>query len=130
MSTADREVLDAAAALLDAFARHDTAAYFACFAPDATFLFHTADGLLPNRAAYEAEWAAWEADGFAVLGCTSSDQAVSQVSDTVAVFTHAVRTRVRSGGAEEDLDERESIVFRREDDGSWLGVHEHLSARS
>ena len=40
MSTAD-EVLAAARHLVQAFGRHDTAAYFGCFAPDATFIFHT-----------------------------------------------------------------------------------------
>ena len=40
MSTTD-EVLAAARYLVQAFGRHDTAAYFGCFAPDATFIFHT-----------------------------------------------------------------------------------------
>ena len=39
MSTTD-EVLAAARHLVQAFGRHDTAAYFDCFAPDATFIFH------------------------------------------------------------------------------------------
>ena len=40
MSAAD-EVLAAARHLVQAFGRHDTAAYFDCFAPDATFIFYT-----------------------------------------------------------------------------------------
>ena len=124
MST-EAEVLAAAASLVDAFGRHDVDAYFAAFRPDATFVFHTHPEPLRSRADYEHLWRTWEADGFRVLGCTSTDQHV-QVLDEVAVFTHRVATRVSIGGAEEDLDERETIVFLREDDG-WTAVHEHLS---
>ena len=35
------EVRAAAAHLVAAFGRHDTAAYFDCFAPEATFIFYT-----------------------------------------------------------------------------------------
>jgi hypothetical protein len=53
-----------------------------------------------------------------------------QVLGDVAVFTHRVATRVVLDAAEQDLDERETIVFTRagdpESDG-WLAVHEHLS---
>lgn len=117
--------LDAAAtALVRAFAAHDRDAYFAAFAPDATFLFHTTDRVLGSRAEYEAEWRAWEADGFHVEGCETSDTAIRLLTPDVAVLTHAVRTRL--AGVPEPLAERETIVFRRERDGRWLGVHEHL----
>jgi ketosteroid isomerase-like protein len=119
------EVLRAAAVLVAAFGEHRTADYFAAFAPEATFVFHDAPAPLPDRAAYEAEWAAWEADGFRVEGCETSDTAVQLVAPGVAVLTHAVRTTL--AGAEEPTTERETIVFRREDDGRWLAVHEHLS---
>ncbi|WP_022928467.1 nuclear transport factor 2 family protein [Patulibacter americanus] len=119
------EVLQAAAALVAAFGAHRTADYFAAFAPEATFVFHDAPAPLPDRAAYEAEWAAWEADGFRVQGCETSDTAVQLVAPGVAVLTHAVRTTL--AGAEAPTAERETIVFRREDDGRWLAVHEHLS---
>jgi len=119
------EVLATAAALVDAFGRHDTAAYFAAFRPDATFLFHTHPEPLRSRAAYEELWASWEGDGFRVLSCASAEQAVQDLGD-VAVFTHRVSTRVRLGETEESLDERETIVFARTGDG-WLAVHEHLS---
>lgn len=127
MTALEAEVLDAAAALVAAFGSHDRDGYFAAFAPDATFLFHTTPGLLGSRAAYEAEWAAWEAAGFRVLACASSDRHVQVLGADVAVFTHAVRTRTRDGEGEHDLAERETIVFRRAADGRWLGVHEHLS---
>lgn len=122
------EVLTAAAACVRAFGAHDTAAYFAAFHPCATFLFHTTERLLGSREEYEAEWATWEADGFQVLSCTSSDQQVD-VWDDVAVLTHRVRTEVRpTSDADPEVQlERETIVFRREPDGRWLGVHEHLS---
>lgn len=121
------EVLAAAASLVDAFGRHDTEAYFDSFAPDATFLFYTHDVPLRSREAYRELWRAWETDGFRVLSCASSDQHVQQVAANVAAFTHRVHTTVRTGQDEESLDERETIVFRREDDGRWLAVHEHLS---
>lgn len=128
---ADRdEVLAAAAACVVAFGSHDTEDYFACFHPEATFLFHSSGRLLGSRAEYEAEWAAWEADGFRVLGCTSTDRRVDLWGD-VAVLTHRVATTVRTSadGPEEEQQERETIVFRRDPGhpGRWLGVHEHLS---
>ncbi len=120
------EVLAAADRLVAAFGGHDVAAYFGAFRPDATFTFYTHPEPLRSRAAYEELWRTWEADGFRVLSCASSDRHVQVLGD-VAVFTHRVATRVVLGGAEEDLDERETIVFARAADGSWLAVHEHLS---
>ncbi len=128
MSDPEAEVAAAAAALVAAFGAHDVAGYFRAFAPEATFLFHATPRLLESRAAYEAEWRSWEADGFRVLGCRSIEQVVHPLTADVAVFTHRVRTRVRDADGEHDLAERETIVFRREVDGRWLGVHEHLSA--
>ena len=92
---ADRdEVLAAAAACVVAFGAHDTADYFDCFHPEATFLFHSTGRLLGSRAEYEAEWAAWESDGFRVLSCSSDDRRVDLWGD-VAVLSHRVRTVVR-----------------------------------
>lgn len=125
--TARDEVLAAAAALVQAFGAHDTAAYFECFAPDATFLFHTHPEPLRSRAAYEELWATWEReDAFRVLSCRSEDQHVQVLGD-VAVLTHRVRTVVEAAGAQESLDERETIVFRKDGQGRWTAVHEHLS---
>ena len=120
------EILAAARKLVEAFGAHDTAAYFGSFAADATFVFHTTAQPLRSRADYEKLWYGWEQAGFRVLSCESSDQHVQVLGD-VAVFTHRVRTVVLSDGAEETSHERETIVFRREDDGRWLAVHEHLS---
>ncbi|MDT5149204.1 MAG: hypothetical protein QOI01_937 [Mycobacterium sp.] len=117
--------LRAAADLVAAFGSHDTRRYFDAFAPEATFLFHAEPALVPNRAAYEAMWADWERDGFRVLSCRSVEPRVDLVTDDVAVFTHGVRTRL--AGVEDEQRERETIIFRRDPEGRWLGVHEHLS---
>jgi uncharacterized protein (TIGR02246 family) len=121
------QVLAAARGLVEAFGAHDTEAYFASFAPDATFVFYTHGEPLRSRAAYRELWAAWERDGFQVQSCRSADQHVQVLGDDVGVFTHAVHTDVRFGAEAESLDERETIVFRRSEDGRWLAVHEHLS---
>ncbi|GAA2644608.1 YybH family protein [Paractinoplanes durhamensis] len=121
------DVLQAARKLVDAFAAHDTAAYFGSFAADATFVFHTHERPLRSRADYEQLWYGWERDGFRVLSCSSADQHVQEFGD-VAVFSHRVRTVVLLAGAKQALDERETIVFHRAEDGRWLAVHEHLSA--
>ena len=117
--------MQAAVDVIAAFGSHDTARYFGAFAPDATFLFHAEPALITSRAEYEALWASWEADGFRVQSCRSVDPRLDLVTDDVAVFTHAVRTRL--AGVDDEQRERETIVFRREADGRWLGVHEHLS---
>jgi uncharacterized protein (TIGR02246 family) len=126
MSTsAESQVRLAAAELVAAFGAHDTERYFAAFAEDATFLFHTAAAPFRSRAEYEAAWTSWEADGFHVLGCVTTDTQVQVLGADAAVLTHHVRTRLT--GEETEQRERETIVFRREPDGRWLGVHEHLS---
>ncbi|WP_433833155.1 YybH family protein [Actinoplanes sp. CA-015351] len=119
--------LEAANALIDAFGRHDTEAYFASFAADATFVFHTHVRPLRSRSDYEQLWYAWEQDGFRVLGCESTDQHVQMLTSDIAIFTHRVRTLARTGDVEETAEERETIVFQKRDGGRWLAVHEHLS---
>lgn len=122
-------VLAAADAVVDDFANHRTEAYFAGFAEDATFVFHTADRRLESRAEYEALWAQWEhEDGFRVHGCRSSDRRVQLLGDT-AIFTHSVDSRIELGGQVDDVTERETIVFALRD-GRWVAVHEHLSPRA
>lgn len=122
----DQEVLDAAAGLVEAFGRADIPAYFGSFADDATFVLHTTPEILGSLHAYRRAWERWEREsGLRVVSCTSREQRV-QVLGRVAVFTHRVRTRVATSTGEEELRERETIVFRR-DDGRWLAVHEHLS---
>lgn len=128
MTRTESTVLAAADALVGAFARHDRDAYFAAFAPEATFLFYNLDRTLDDRAAYEAEWTLWETrDGFRVLGCRSTNRKVRLVGE-VAIFTHAVETDISVGGETMTNNERETIVFARDGAGRWLAVHEHLSA--
>ena len=50
-----------------------------------------------------------------------------QLLGEVAVFTHHVLTRATIGGDELERDERQTIVFTRQADARWIGVHEHLS---
>ena len=126
MTKSEGGVLAAAARLVDAFSRHDTDAYFAAFAEDASFIFHNLDRVLTSRDAYRTEWELWEKrDGFRILGCRSSDQAV-QVAGDAAVFTHTVETRLSVDGETLSNHERETIVFRREGE-NWIAFHEHLS---
>lgn len=120
-------VLSAADALVAAFGRHDTKAYFDAFAPSATFIFYNLDRTLVDRAAYEAEWALWESrDGFFVKACRSTDRSLYIVGG-VAIFTHAVETDLVIGGKAITNHERETIVFVHQPDGRWLAIHEHLS---
>ena len=131
MST--REVLQAAADLVAAFARNDRAAYFGAFTADASFVFYTLPQPLLSRDAYQALWDSWRQDeGFEVLSCTSSNAVVSLQGD-LAIFIHDVATELRMNGEQFFSQERETIVFRRqgsqvEQQGLWLACHEHLSA--
>ncbi|AQT95771.1 YybH family protein [Pseudomonas azotoformans] len=132
MST--REVLQAAAELVAAFARNDRAAYFGAFTADASFVFYTLPQPLLSRDAYQALWDSWRRDeGFEVLSCTSSNAVVSLEGD-VAIFIHDVATELRMNGEQFNSQERETIVFKRQglgaeqQEGLWLACHEHLSA--
>lgn len=118
-------VAAAADSLLAAFGSHDRDAYFAAFSPEATFLFYPSPALLETRAAYEQEWAMWEADGFHVEACSAIDRRIDFLTPDVAVLTHRVRTRL--AGVDAEQRERETIVFHRDTSGRWLAVHEHLS---
>jgi ketosteroid isomerase-like protein len=125
--SAEGEVRRAAAALVSAFGRSDLDEYFACFAGDATFLFHTTGRLLTSTDDYRREWARWATDdGFRVLDCATGDTVV-QVLGSTAVLTHRVRTTVSTHEGEAVLHERETIVFAQQPGGRWLAVHEHLS---
>ncbi len=61
-----------------------------------------------------------------MLDCSTSETVVQVLGD-VAVLTHRVSTTVATHEGESVLSERETIVFACQDDGRWLGVHEHLS---
>ena len=119
------EVLTASDALVAAFAATDTAAYFDCFSPDATFVFHPEPARLDDRAAYETLWASWLADGWQVVSCESSERHV-QIYGDAAVFTHTVETVTAVGDEQTATRERESIIYVLDGD-RVIAVHEHLS---
>lgn len=121
----EQEVLDAAAAIVEAFAATDRERYFAGFTPDATFIFHTEPARLENRGEYERLWSEWVDSGWRVLECESSHQIV-QPFPGGGVFSHEVFTRVDAGGTVDAYRERETIVFRV-DAERLVAVHEHLS---
>ncbi|MBC9926562.1 MULTISPECIES: nuclear transport factor 2 family protein [unclassified Leucobacter] len=121
----EAQVLAAADAIVAAFAATDTDAYFAGFAPDATFIFHPEAARLASRAEYEALWAGWVASGWSVTSCTSNDRLV-QAFPGGAVFSHTVATAVNTPAGDDSYVERESIIFRTEGD-SLIAIHEHLS---
>ncbi|GAA1219334.1 YybH family protein [Rhodoglobus aureus] len=121
----ENDVLSAASAIVDAFKSTDGERYFRGFAPDATFIFHTEPARLSDRAEYERLWASWVDSGWKVLDCESSDASVQSFPGG-AVFSHSVFTRVNTGESEESYRERETIVFRVDND-QLLAVHEHLS---
>ncbi|MFG2958144.1 YybH family protein [Streptomyces sp. NPDC048291] len=128
MSNDHDTALAAADALIAAFAEGRTDDYFAAFAPDATFVFHTTGRRLDSTEEYRALWRKWsEEDAFRVLSCDSADRRLQLLGDT-AVFTHSVTTRVSTTAGEEVLHERETIVLHRTDGDDWPAVHEHLSA--
>nr|WP_245190160.1 nuclear transport factor 2 family protein [Leucobacter exalbidus] len=146
MTPTEAQVLTAADAIVAAFSRTDTDAYFAGFAPEASFVFHPETARLNSRAEYETLWASWLADGWRVTACTSTDRLV-QVFPGGAVFSHTVHTSVDTSAGPESYVERESIIFRSVAnavastvasaaagteagavaDGALIAIHEHLS---
>jgi ketosteroid isomerase-like protein len=126
MTTRDA-VKAAADAIVAAYGAHRTEDYFRCFHPDATFVFYSSPERLTSRAAFREEWERWtREDGFRVLQCQSWNQLVQDFGD-IAVFSHSLKTVTRFNSGEETSLERETIVFQRQQDGTWLAVHEHLS---
>lgn len=120
------EVEAAASAIVEAFAATDRDRYFATFAPDATFVFHTEASRLDDRAEYERLWDEWVASGWRVASCTSTDRRVQPFAGG-AVFTHSVATSVETPDGPDSYRERETIVFRTDPDRGLVAVHEHLS---
>ena len=127
MTDTERHVLEAADRLVGAFGQGRVDEYFACFHPEATFVFYTTGHRLESAAEWRELWDSLERkEDFKVLECHSDARRVQDLGET-AVFTHDVETRVSTRSGEETLRERETIVFARQPDGSWLAVHEHLS---
>ena len=123
----ERQILEAADRLVEAFSGGRVDEYFACFHPRATFVFYTTDRRLESTAEWRELWDSLERDeGFRVLECRSHRRRVQDLGE-IAVFTHDVESRVSTRAAEEILHERETIVFARGEEKGWLAVHEHLS---
>ncbi len=113
--------------LIEAFTTNDRDRYFACFAPEATFAFHSAPRTLLSRAEYIEQWDASQRLGYRVRDCQSLDR-VARIVDRTGTVVHTVETVVEHPfhGTERSI-ERESIVFVRRASLPWLAVHEHLS---
>jgi ketosteroid isomerase-like protein len=123
----ERELKDAAERLVAAFGEGRLDDYLACFHPGSSFVFYTTGRRLESVADYRREWSRWMAEsGLEILGCRTSDTRI-QMWGSTGVLTHSVETRQRTEGEEGTVHERETIVFVRQPDGRWLGVHEHLS---
>ena len=127
MGDDEADVRAASERLVAAFGSGRLDDYFACFADDATFIFHNTPERLESIDAYRQLWDRWiREDDFRVAGCSSSDIRVQVLGDA-AVFLHDVVTNVVTRVSAETLHEHETIVFARQSDGRWLAVHEHLS---
>ena len=127
MTETIEEVRAAVERLMEAFSTGDEDGYFECFHADATFFFHGQD-LIGSREEYRTAVRSWKTEhGFRVLSAESRDADIRLFGDT-AILTHRVTTVQMWDGEESTLHERESVVFQRQGDGGWLGIHEHLSS--
>jgi uncharacterized protein (TIGR02246 family) len=114
--------------LVTAFGEGRLDEYFACFADEATLVFHSAPWL-GSLEQYRTAWDRWvNEDDFAILAVKTDVTSVQRFGDAV-VLTHSIQTRQSTTAGVEALDERETIVFARQPDGRWLVVHQHLSPR-
>jgi uncharacterized protein (TIGR02246 family) len=124
--TVEREIWEVYERLVAAFGEGRLDDYFACFADEATLVFHGAPWL-GSLEEYRTAWDRWvKEDEFAILAVKTDVMSVQMLGDG-AVLTHSIQTRQRTRTGEEALDERETIVFARQPDGRWLVVHQHLS---
>lgn len=121
------EALAAVDRIIDDFGNHRPDAYFAGFAADATFIFHNVPHRLESRDAYRALWNDWEADGFRVITCMSSNRRI-EVAGPCAIFSHDVDTVADVSGSRQLSRERETIVLALRGE-RWFAIHEHLSIR-
>lgn len=123
--TLDHEIRDAAQAIVRAFRDNDEDAYFAGFAPECSFAFHTDQQALLGRDAWRDAWRELRASGWRVDACETQWDHVQPVGDG-GIYLHELTTTAGEPGAEETYRERETIVFERRD-GRLVAVHEHLS---
>tara|TARA_B110000211_G_scaffold213319_1_gene253720 strand:+ start:163 stop:564 length:402 start_codon:yes stop_codon:yes gene_type:complete len=124
---ASQEVRDTADALVRAFGSHEKELYFNYFSEDATFIFYNHPDVLTSRQEWLDLWETWEKQhGFRIRSCDSHDQKVQLLAPDLAIFSHAVHTRIEMNGKVETVTERETIVFCLRG-GRWVAAHEHLS---
>lgn len=121
-----REIADAAAAIVDAFRANDEERYFAGFAPECSFAFHTDAEIHLSRDEWRDGWRELVSGGWRVVDCRSLETHVQTVGEDGGVFLHELETTAEQDGAQETYRERETIVFERRD-GKLLAIHEHLS---
>lgn len=121
----DDEIRSAAQSIVHAFRDNDEDAYFAGFADDCSFAFHTDPAPLLGAEAWRTAWRELQASGWRVTECRTLWDHVQAVGDG-GVYLHELETTAGEPGALETYRERESIVFGRRD-GRLVAVHEHLS---
>ncbi len=128
LDDAKAQVLSAAGHLLGVFGENRVEDYFACFTPEATFIFHGLERRLASVAEYRSAWAGWVRDlDLKILGASAQQQSVDFIAPGVALYTHSVQVTASTVHGVEQRRERETVVFVRQPDQRWLGVHEHLS---
>lgn len=120
------ELIQAAARIVDAYAANDEDAYFATFAPECSFVFHTDAEIFRTRDAWQAAWRELRESGWRVESCRSIESFVTPIGDA-GVFCHVLETTAGTSDSLETYRERESIVFERRSNGELIAVHEHLS---
>jgi ketosteroid isomerase-like protein len=126
-SAMENEVLEAYERLVSAF--REGRDKFGSFADEATIV----DGgrWFGSLAAYREAWEAWK-DSIGHLPVPSSVEtrvvSLQMLGDT-AVLVHSIDSREGDDPGEETEREIETVVFSRQPGGSWLIVHQHLSAR-
>ncbi len=117
---AAQQVLEAADRLVAAFGEGRVDDYFACFHPEATFIFYTTDRRLESTAEWRLLWDRLvREDDFRVLECFSRDRRVQDLGDG-AVFTHDVETRISTRfGRRPCTSERPSYSPVRKTEAGW-----------
>lgn len=121
-----QEIAAAAAEIVEAFRANDEERYFAGFAAECSFAFHTDEQILLGREQWRAAWRQLVDDGWRVVDCRSLVTHVQPLGADAGVFLHELETTSEQGGRRETYRERETIVFERRD-GRLTAVHEHLS---
>lgn len=123
--TLNDDIRGAAQGIVRAFRNNDEDEYFAGFADDCSFAFHTDPAPLLGADAWREGWRELQASGWRVKDCRTLCDHVQVIGDG-GVYLHELETTAGEPGAIETYRERESIVFARRD-GRLVAVHEHLS---